>query len=171
MLMWIKYSHHSATDHVGGYVVGPGGDRTPVMDDLPRAAGPALIPRMTPNETLTRGSDPHRSDCWLIDFSDIHVGSVGRAVGTPGATERWVWFCGFYPGSNHMALSDRGRAIPAPCFEVADQTDTNASPDCYDDGHLSRIMRGGQLPRVFVARREPLQTLRFDRRRQPPLVN
>ena len=32
---------------------GPGGDRTPVMDDLPRAAGPALIPLMTPNR------DPH----------------------------------------------------------------------------------------------------------------
>jgi hypothetical protein len=70
------------------------------MDDLPRAAGPALIPLMTPNETLTRRHDPHRSDCWLVYFGDVHVGGVGRAVGTPGAAGRWVWFCGFYPGSN-----------------------------------------------------------------------
>ena len=40
-----------------------------------------------------------RADSWLIYFSDVHVGSVGRAIGIPGATERWVWFCGFYPGS------------------------------------------------------------------------
>jgi hypothetical protein len=49
---------------------------------------------------LTRSRDPHRSQCWLIYFGDVHVGSVGRAVGIPGAAERWVWFCGFYPGSN-----------------------------------------------------------------------
>ena len=55
---------------------------------------------MTPNQTLNRRRDPHRSDCWLIYFGDVNVGSVGRAVGTPGASERWVWFCGFYPGSN-----------------------------------------------------------------------
>ena len=30
----------------------------------------------------------------------MHVGTIARAVGTPGAAERWVWFCGFYPGSN-----------------------------------------------------------------------
>ena len=70
------------------------------MGNLPRAAGPALIPLMTPNETLTRRRDPHRRDSWLIYLDDVHVGSVARAVGTPGAAERWVWFCGFYPGSN-----------------------------------------------------------------------
>ena len=62
---------------------------------------PALMVPMASNQTpLTRRRDPHRSDCWLIYFGDVHVGSVGRAVGTPGAAERWVWFCGFYPGSN-----------------------------------------------------------------------
>ena len=70
------------------------------MGNLPLGAGPALIPPMAPNETLTRRRDPNRSDCWLIYFGDVHVGSVGRAVGTPGAAQRWVWFCGFYPGSN-----------------------------------------------------------------------
>ena len=58
------------------------------MDDLPRAAGPALIPLMTLNETLTRRRDPHRRVSCLIYFDDVHVGSVARAVGTPGAAER-----------------------------------------------------------------------------------
>lgn len=60
------------------------------MGDLPRAAGPALIPLMTPNQTLTRRRDPHRSDCWPIYFSDIHAGTIARAVGVPGAAERWT---------------------------------------------------------------------------------
>ncbi|WP_051677780.1 hypothetical protein [Bradyrhizobium sp. URHD0069] len=56
---------------------------------------------MASNQTpLTHRRDPHRSDCWLIHFGDVHVGSIARAVGTPGAAERWAWFCGFYPGSN-----------------------------------------------------------------------
>ena len=70
------------------------------MGNLPPGAGLALIPLMPLSETLNRRRDPHRSDSWLICFGDGHVGSVGRAVGTPGAAERWVWFCGFYPGSN-----------------------------------------------------------------------
>ena len=69
------------------------------MHDLPRAAGPALIPLMTPNETLTRRRDPHRSDCWLIYLGDVHVGTIARAVGTPNAETQWKWSCGFYPGS------------------------------------------------------------------------
>ena len=47
---------------------------------------------------LARRRDPHRSDCWLIYFGDVHVGSIGRAVGAPGAAQRWVWSCGCYPG-------------------------------------------------------------------------
>jgi len=54
---------------------------------------------MTPEPHLTRRPNPHRKDCWMTYFGDIHCGSISRAVGTPGAAERWVWFCGFYPGS------------------------------------------------------------------------
>jgi hypothetical protein len=61
------------------------------MGDLPRAAGPALIPFMTPNQTLIRRRDPHRSDSWLIYLGDVHVGQIARAVGNPGAAERWTW--------------------------------------------------------------------------------
>jgi hypothetical protein len=57
-----------------------------------------MVP-MTPIQTLNRRRDPHRSDCWLIYLGDVHVGTIARAVGTAGAAERWVWFCGFYPGS------------------------------------------------------------------------
>ena len=32
-------------------------------------------------------------------FSDIHVGTIARAVGTPNMTTQWKWSCGFYPGS------------------------------------------------------------------------
>ena len=55
---------------------------------------------LIPNQALTRRCDPHRSDCWLIYFSDIHVGTIARAVGTPNATTQWKWHVGFYPGSN-----------------------------------------------------------------------
>ena len=53
-----------------------------------------------PEPHLTRRPDPHRSNSWLIYFGDIHCGSVSRAVGLPGAVQRWAWFCGFYPGSD-----------------------------------------------------------------------
>jgi hypothetical protein len=59
---------------------------------------------MASNQTLIR------SDSWLIYFGDVHVGNVGRAVGTPGAAQRWVWFCGFYPGSN-PGEQTRGTAV------------------------------------------------------------
>ena len=58
---------------------------------------PAHDPERDP---YTAAASPTARDFWLIYFGDVHVGSVGRAVGTPGAAERWVWFCGFYPGSN-----------------------------------------------------------------------
>jgi hypothetical protein len=47
------------------------------MGNLRAATGPALMVPMTPNQTLIRRRDPHRSDCWLIYFGDVHVGSVG----------------------------------------------------------------------------------------------
>ena len=62
---------------------GPGGNRTPVMGDLPQTTGHALIPLMNPNQALTRRRDPHRSDSWLIYLTDVHVGTIARAVGVP----------------------------------------------------------------------------------------
>ena len=46
-----------------------------------------------------RAGKPRRTcsptECY---FGNIHCGSISPAVGIP--TERWAWFCGFYPGSN-----------------------------------------------------------------------
>ena len=42
---------------------------------------------------------PERQDCWHIYFGDVHVGTIARCVGNPGAQENWQWQCGFYPGS------------------------------------------------------------------------
>ena len=70
---------------------------------------------MTPNETLTRRRDPHRSDCWQIYLGDVHVGQIARAVGNPGAAERWTWHCGFYPGSE----PGEQRGGTAPTFDEA----------------------------------------------------
>ena len=49
---------------------------------------------------LTRRPDPHRANSWLIQYGDVHVGTIARAVGNPGAEPQWKWLCGFYPGSN-----------------------------------------------------------------------
>ena len=36
--------------------------------------------------TLTRRRDPGRSEeTWLIFYGDVHAGTIGRAVGNPGA--------------------------------------------------------------------------------------
>ena len=74
---------------------------------------------MTPEPHLTRRPDPDRAESWLIDCADIHCGSISRAVGLPGAAQRWAWFCGFYPGSNRgeqphalpLALNDQAKAV------------------------------------------------------------
>jgi hypothetical protein len=49
---------------------------------------------------LTRRRYPERQDCWHVYHGDVHVGTIARCVGNPGAVERWQWQCGFYPGSN-----------------------------------------------------------------------
>jgi hypothetical protein len=56
---------------------------------------------------VTTNDPPHpapRSPCdeetWQIFYGDVHAGTIGLAVGNPGAAERWNWFCGFYPGCN-----------------------------------------------------------------------
>jgi hypothetical protein len=64
---------------------------------------------------LTRRRDPHRPDCWHIHLDDVHVGTIAKAVGTPGAAEVWTWQCGFYPGSN----PGDHRSGSAPSFEEA----------------------------------------------------
>jgi hypothetical protein len=64
---------------------------------------------------LTRRRDPHRPDCWRIHFADVHVGTMAKAVGNPGAAESWQWSRGFYPGSN----PGEQRNGSAPSFEAA----------------------------------------------------
>ena len=49
---------------------------------------------------LTRRPDPHRAHSWLVYYGDVHVGTISKGVGNPGAAEAWQWLCGFYPGSN-----------------------------------------------------------------------
>ena len=71
---------------------------------------------------LTRRRYPERQDCWHVYFGDVHVGTIARCVGNPGARESWQWLCGFYPGSNPgeqdggtAATFDQARAD----FEIA----------------------------------------------------
>jgi hypothetical protein len=74
------------------------------IDNLRADLDDALI-RSMPD--LTRRPDPHRADCWLIYFGDVHVGTVARAVGTPNATVEWRWQCGFYPRMRRGGASRR----------------------------------------------------------------
>jgi len=53
-----------------------------------------------PMPDLTRRPDPSRANRWLIHYGDVHVGTISKCVGNPGAAEAWQWLCGFYPGSN-----------------------------------------------------------------------
>jgi len=65
---------------------------------------------------LTRRRDPDRpEETWQIHFGDVHVGTISRAVGNPGALEEWQWFCGFYPGSKPGEC----RRGSAPTFDEA----------------------------------------------------
>jgi hypothetical protein len=51
--------------------------------------------------TLTRRRDPERpEETWLTFYGDVRAGTIGPAVGNPGAAERGNWRCGFYPDSN-----------------------------------------------------------------------
>jgi hypothetical protein len=49
---------------------------------------------------LTRRRYPERPDCWHVYYGDVHVGTISKCVGNPGAAEAWQWRCGFYPGSH-----------------------------------------------------------------------
>ena len=57
---------------------------------------------------LTRRPDPDRKDCWLIMSGDIVAGNISRAVGLPGAAQRWAWFCGFYPAGSNPGEQSHG---------------------------------------------------------------
>jgi len=46
----------------------------------------------------------HRADSWLVYYGDVHVDTIARVVGNPGAEPQWKWLCGFYPGSNLPGL-------------------------------------------------------------------
>jgi hypothetical protein len=49
---------------------------------------------------LTRRRDRGREvETWQVFYGDVQVGTIGRAIGNPGAAPVWNWSCGFYPGS------------------------------------------------------------------------
>jgi hypothetical protein len=49
---------------------------------------------------LTRRRDRNLpQECWRIYYGDVHAGTISQCVGNPGATPKWQWRCGFYPGS------------------------------------------------------------------------
>ena len=67
---------------------------------MPAIAGGIGFHLNAPMPDLTRRPDPHRAYSWLIHYGDVHVGTISRCVGNPGAAEAWQWRCGFYPGSH-----------------------------------------------------------------------
>ena len=63
---------------------------------------------------LTRRRDPHRTDCWLVYFdTDVHVGTITRALGNLDAEPQWKWWCCFHPGPGDQ------REGTAATFEAA----------------------------------------------------
>jgi len=102
-----------------------------------------MVPMASNQTPLTRRRDPYRSDCWLIYFGDVHFGSVGRAVGNPGAAERGTWHCGFYPGSEpgeqtHGTADtfDQARADFEKAWHVFTSKRTEADYEAWRDGGL-----------------------------------
>src|ERR1700738_3739343 len=49
---------------------------------------------------LTRRRYPERTDCWHVNYGDVHVGTIARRVGNPTVTDPWEWPCGFYRGAH-----------------------------------------------------------------------
>ena len=54
--------------------------------------------------TRHRSIDAHE-ECWHVDYSDVHVGTIAKRVGNPHDTDPWEWSCGFYPGSEPGEIS------------------------------------------------------------------
>jgi hypothetical protein len=55
---------------------------------------------MKANRTLLQRILHREQETWLVYYGDVHAGTIGRAVGNPGAAPLWTWHCGFYPGSD-----------------------------------------------------------------------
>ena len=65
---------------------------------------------------LTRRRDPEAQQAtWLIYFADVHIGTIARSAGNPGAAPQWQRRCGFYPGSRPGECTGG----TAPTFEQA----------------------------------------------------
>jgi hypothetical protein len=49
---------------------------------------------------LTRRRDPDiPQECLRVYYGDLHAGTIAQCVGNLGASPKWQWRCGFYPGS------------------------------------------------------------------------
>jgi len=49
---------------------------------------------------LTRKRVNRKPECWHVHYAGVRVGVLAERVGIPGASDRWEWSCGFYPGSH-----------------------------------------------------------------------
>lgn len=95
---------------------------------------------MTSEPHLTRRPDPHRKDCWLVYFGDIHCGTIARAAGTPNAVAQWKWAAGFYPGSRPGEIKfgsadtfDQARAAFEKAWQVFASSRTEADYQDWRD--------------------------------------
>jgi hypothetical protein len=50
---------------------------------------------------LTRRRNPDaQQESWRVFYGDVEAGHISKRTGNPADTDRWQWFCGFYPGSH-----------------------------------------------------------------------
>jgi hypothetical protein len=114
---------------------------------------------------LTRRPDPHLADSWLIHYGDVHVGTISKCVGNPGAAEAWQWLCGFYPGSNpgeqrggNAPDFDQAREAFAVAWRVFSAKRTEADYQAWRDQRdftarkYSMWERGEKFPSQVAAR-------------------
>ena len=115
---------------------------------------------------LSRRCDPDRADeCWLIFTYDVHVGRIARAIGNPGALERWQWHCGFYPGSKPdeqlsgtASSFDKARSDFVRAWKVFSSKRTEADYQAWRDQRdwtarkYAMWERGERLPSQEVSR-------------------
>jgi hypothetical protein len=60
----------------------------------------AALAKMRPMPDFTR-----RADGWLVYHGDVHVGTIARHVGHPGAVEARQWQCGLSTALHRGRLS------------------------------------------------------------------
>jgi hypothetical protein len=74
-----------------------------------------------PMPDLTRRSDPHRANSWLIHYGDDHVRTISKCAGNPGAADAWPRCAepDFQAWRDHQAWTkekyarlDRGEPMP-----------------------------------------------------------